>query len=114
DECHGSKANVINSILKQCSNTEYRIGTTGTLPTGAADLLNINAVLGNVLYTITSKELIDRGILTRMTVAGIFVKYSAQFIAKNKGRSYPEEVKLVERYAARQKVLTTILAHTPK
>ena len=114
DECHGSKANVINTILKQCINTEYRIGTTGTLPTGPADLLNINAVLGNVLYSITSKELIDRGILTRMTVAGILVKYPAQFIAKNKGRSYPEEVKLVESYVARQNVLATILAHTPK
>ena len=100
--------------MKQCINTEYRIGTTGTLPTGPADLLNINAVLGNVLYAITSKELIDRGILTRMTVAGILVKYPAQFIAKNKGRSYPEEVKLVESYVARQKVLATILAHTPK
>lgn len=110
----GSKANVINSILKQCINTEYRIGTTGTLPTAPADLLNINAVLGNVLYTITSKELIDRGILTKMTVAGIFVKYPMNFIMKNKGRSYPEEVKIVENYANRVKTLSTILSHTPK
>lgn len=114
DECHGGKAKVINTILKQCINTEYRIGTTGTLPTASSDLLSICSVLGNVLYNITSKELIDRGILTKMTVAGIFVKYPIQFILKNKGRSYPEEVKLVESYANRQKVLTTILAHTPK
>ena len=113
DECHNSKATVINSILKQCINTEYRIGTTGTLPTGAADLLTITGVLGNVLYTITSKELIDRGILTNMIVAGIYVKYPQDFILKNKGRSYQEEVKLVESYENRTKALEMILRHTP-
>lgn len=113
DECHGSKASVINSILKQCINTEYRIGTTGTLPTGAADLLSITGVLGNVLYTITSKELIERGYLTKMIVAGIIAKYPEDFIAKNKGRSYPEEVKMVESYQNRTKVLETIFKHTP-
>ena len=114
DECHGSKAMVINTILKKCKNSEYRIGTTGTLPTGAADLLNITAVLGSVLYTITSKELIDRGILTKMIVAGIFAKYPPEFIQKNKGRAYPEEVRLVESYPGRTAVLSTIFAHTPK
>lgn len=113
DECHQSKATVINSILKQCINTEYRIGTTGTLPTSAADLLTITGVLGNVLYTITSKELIDRGILTKMIVAGIKAKYPADFIAQNKGRSYPEEVRLVESYVGRTKVLESIFSHTP-
>lgn len=114
DECHQSKAAVINSILKQCINTEYRIGTTGTLPTSQADLLSITGVLGNVLYTITSKELIDRGFLTRMIVAGIVAKYPIEFITKNKGRSYPEEVKLVESYTDRSKVLDAILKHTSK
>ncbi len=113
DECHGSKATVINTILKQCINAEYRIGTTGTLPTGAADLLSITGVLGKVLYTITSKELIDRGYLTKMIVAGIVAKYPIDFISKNKGRSYPEEVKLVESYPNRVKVLETIFEHTP-
>lgn len=114
DECHGSKAAVINKILKMCINTEYRIGTTGTLPTSTADLLSITSVLGNVLYTITSKELIERGILTQMVIAGIKAKYPAEFIAKNKGRSYPEEVKLVESYPGRTKVLDLIFKHTPK
>lgn len=113
DECHNSKAQVINSILKQCINSEYRIGTTGTLPTGAADLLTITGVLGNVLYTITSKELIDRGILTNMIVAGIVVKYPIDFILKNKGRNYQEEVKLVENYENRTKALEMIFRHTP-
>lgn len=109
----GSKANVINSILKRCINTEYRIGTTGTLPTGAADILYITGVLGNVLYTITSKELIDRGYLTKMIVAGIVAKYPLDFIMKHRGRSYPEEVKMVENYPNRTKVLETIFKHTP-
>lgn len=44
----------------------------------------------------------------------MLLKYPTDFIMKNKGRSYPEEVKLVESYQTRSNVLTTILNHTPK
>ena len=113
DECHGAKAHVINKILKNCINTEYRIGTTGTLPDSTPDLLNINSVLGKTLYKITSKELIERGILTKMVVANIILKYPETFILKNKNREYTEEVSMVENYTNRNKALSTILDRTP-
>lgn len=113
DECHGAKAHVINKILKNCINTEYRIGTTGTLPDSTPDLLNINSVLGKTLYKITSKELIERGILTKMIVANIILKYPETFILKNKNREYTEEVSMVENYTNRNKALSTILDRTP-
>lgn len=100
----GSRAKVISDILKRCINTEYRIGMTGTLPTAAVDLLSITSVLGSVLFTITSKELIDRGILTPLTVIGVELKYPLDFIKQNRGRAFPEEVKLVETYENRNEV----------
>ena len=33
DEAHGVKANVVSKIMKSCFNAEYKLGTTGTLPT---------------------------------------------------------------------------------
>ena len=113
DECHNSKANVINKILKACVNTKYRIGTTGTLPTSNCDLMYITGVLGNSIFKITSKELIDKGFLTKMTIANIFLKYPFDFIKVNHGRNYPEEVKIVEEYKNRLKSLDIIFSHTP-
>lgn len=114
DECHSVKASVVNRLLKQCTNSIYRLGTTGTLPTPKADLFDILSVLNQVVFQITSKELIDSGVLTRMIVANILVKYPDEFISKNKNRSYPEEVKLVEEYDDRNRALDVIINNTPK
>lgn len=112
DECHSSKATVVNKILKACVNSRWRIGTTGTLPTSQMDLLQIACVLGQVLYRITSKELIDRGYLTRMVVAALFVKYPKEFIKRIKGADYNNEVKEFEECDARQMAIDTVLKHT--
>lgn len=112
DEVHGSKASVLSKIMKWCVNAYYKIGTTGTLPNDKCDLLQIREVVGEVIFELKSKELIDAGVLTKIKIANIIAKYPAEFIKKNKGRSYPEEVKMVEEYQDRNKVLELILSHT--
>ena len=112
DEVHGSKASVLSKIMKWCTNAYYKIGTTGTLPNDKCDLLQIREVVGEVIFELKSKELIDAGVLTKIKIANIIAKYPAEFIKKNKGRSYPEEVKMVEEYQDRNKVLELILSHT--
>lgn len=112
DETHGAKAKVLGQILKQCENARFKIGTTGTLPTDKSELLQIKSVIGDVIFELKSKELIDVGVLTKIKIANIIAKYPAEFVAQNKGRSYPEEVRMVEEYADRNKVLKTIIDHT--
>ncbi len=112
DEVHGVRANVMSKLMKWCTNAYYKIGTTGTLPNDKCDLLQIREVVGEVIFELKSKELIDAGVLTKIKIANIIAKYPAEFIKKNKGRSYPEEVKMVEEYQDRNKVLELILSHT--
>lgn len=112
DECHQSKANIVSRILKSAYNAEYKIGTTGTLPTELSDQLIINSVIGNTIFELKSKELIDGGYLTKMTIASIFLKYPETFVQENKDRTYPEEVKMVEEYQDRNKALNFIIDHS--
>lgn len=114
DEVHGVKANVMSKLMKWCCNAYYKIGTTGTLPNDKCDLLQIREVVGDVIFELKSKELIDKGVLTKIKIANIIAKYPSDFVLKNKGRSYPEEVKMVEEYKDRNKVLEYILEHTDK
>lgn len=114
DEVHGVKANVMSKLMKWCCNAYYKIGTTGTLPNDKCDLLQIREVVGDVIFELKSKELIDKGVLTKIKIANIIAKYPSDFVLKNKGRSYPEEVKMVEEYQDRNKVLEYILEHTDK
>ncbi len=112
DECHQAKCSVVTRLLKLMHNAEYKIGTSGTLPTEISEQLQINSVIGNVLFELKSCELIARGYLTKLNIAAIFLKYPEAFIAENKERTYPEEVKMVEEYPNRNKVLNFIIDHT--
>ena len=112
DECQGTKAQILSKILKCSFNAEYKIGTTGTLPKELSDQLIINSVIGNVLFELKSSELIEQGYLAKMSVAGIFLKYPESFVADNKNRTYPEEVKMVEEYENRDAVLKFIIDHS--
>lgn len=112
DECHQAKCSVVTRLLKLMHNAEYKIGTSGTLPTEISEQLQINSVIGNVLFELKSCELIARGYLTKLNIAAIFLKYPDAFIAENKERTYPEEVKMVEEYPNRNKVLNFIIDHT--
>jgi len=108
----GSKASVLSKLTKQCINARFKIGTTGTLPTDKSDLLQIKSVLGDVIFELKSKELIDVGVLTKIQIANVIAKYPPEFVKMNKSRSYPEEVKMVEEYEDRNKVLKLIIDHT--
>ena len=67
---------------------------------------------GYRIFELKSKELIDVGVLTKIKIASILAKYPPEFVMQNKGRSYPEEVRMVEEYADRNKVLKMIIDHT--
>ena len=82
DEAQTAKAISIKNILSNCVNAEYRIGTTGTLPKEKLDLMTIYGYLGPRLFYIKSKELIDKGILSKITVANIILKYPDEIFNK--------------------------------
>ena len=76
--CHGAsqKSKSIRSILDKCSNAYYRIGLTGTLPTADIDRYNIFGYLGPKLANVDSHELIERGILSKIDIYAVFMRYS--------------------------------------
>jgi len=113
DECHGARGIRLNDYIKYCINAKFKLGTTGTLPTSLSDKYDIFSVLGKVLYKITSKELIARGFLTDIIIANIFLQYPIEFILSNQERTFPEEVRMVEEYENRTKILDKIFSAMP-
>jgi superfamily II DNA or RNA helicase len=106
--CHGAKAISIQNIAKKCVNAEYRLGFTGTLPTEKIDLWNIYGYLGPKIYEIKSDVLIDKGVLSDITIANIILKYSKEYIEINKGLEYDDEVDLINNNCDRNKILKWI------
>jgi len=114
DETHSAKSMSIQSVLKKCVNAEYRIGMTGTLPTEKSDIFTIYGYLGPKIYQVRSKELIDKGVLSKIKIANLILKYPKDFVERNKKRPYPEEIREINGYADRNKAIKYIVDHVSK
>lgn len=66
---------IADKILRKCSQTEYRIGFTGTLPRGKYESMRIQAYLGDVIYSISTEELQKGGFVNKCKVASLILKY---------------------------------------
>jgi superfamily II DNA or RNA helicase len=109
DEVHNAKALQLQKILKECTNAEYRIGTTATLPKDQSETYNIFSVIGTPIFEYKTKQGIEDGYLSNMAIIALILKYPKDFIEKNKNRSYDMEIDEIENYAPRNATFNYIL-----
>ena len=111
DECHGAsnKSKSIRAILDKCINAYYRIGLTGTLPVADVDRFNIFGYLGPKLANVSSNELIERGILSKIDIYAVLLKYGETENKLVRKMNYHEEVSFITHHPKRNKVLGYIL-----
>ena len=111
DECHLSKAISLKSILTKSNKADFRIGLTGTLQTEPSDLLTIQGYLGPVIFQQTSSDLIDKGVLSKITIANLLLQYPEEVVDKNRYRPYAEEERTITEYEDRSKIFPYIIDH---
>ncbi len=92
DECHLAKNSSLTTILQGCSNAKYRIGLTGTLDGTRTHRLVVEALTGPVLKVATTKELIDKNILSKLNININLLFYGKEAREQCKGIKYPEEI----------------------
>ncbi len=109
DETHGAKSLSIRTILEMCDNAEYKIGVTGTLPDNKADKFNIYGFLGPLKYQLKSKTLIDNGILSKITIVNLIIRYGRRHIDHIMGNGYSYEVDFLMKYQPRNNIIRYIL-----
>lgn len=92
DECHMVKNSSISYILQNCTNAKYRIGLTGTLDGTKTHKLMIEALTGPTLRVATTKELIDKNILSKLNININLLFYDKQSRQDCKKYSYEQEI----------------------
>ena len=69
DECHKSAADVLTNMLaKVMANIPLRWGLTGTIPKNEAHWLKVKCNLGDVIVSVSAKELQDLGYLAKCII----------------------------------------------
>ena len=92
DEAHNFKAQSLATIMTACVNTKYRIGLTGTLDGTKTHKLVLEGLFGPVLQVISTKELIDKQILSPFNIKCLILKHSAEYSEKARDWTYQEEI----------------------
>lgn len=116
DEAHkiNNSAKGLNSIAGKCRNADFRMGLTGTLPKERVDIYNVYGYLGRKLSEEKSKKLIEKGILSKIKIVNLILKYPKHIIDKVKNCEYQYEYDTILKTEERNKSLDFILNNINK
>ena len=113
DECHLFKAKSLTSIMTKLKDCDYRIGTTGTLDGTDVHKLVIEGLFGKVFSVTTTKDLIDKDLLSQLKIECLILQYPLDKIEEIKRAKYQDELDWLVRNKERNAFIKT-LAHTLK
>jgi superfamily II DNA or RNA helicase len=108
DEAHQFKASSLKGVMTQLVNCDYRIGTTGTLDGSKVHKLVLEGLFGNVQRVATTKNLMDRGLLAKLEIKCLVLKYPEEVCKTVKGQSYPDEISFLCANESRNRFITNL------
>ncbi len=76
DEAHTAKATTIKTILSSATNADYKVGLTGSLDGSEANEMLLNSLFGETYNLVTTKELMERGIVANLNIKILNLSYS--------------------------------------
>lgn len=108
DEVHLAKAQEITKLMEKCSNADYRIGVTGTIPDWITDAVSVEGSFGPILDTMSVSKLIhEEKVLAPVKIKVLNIKYPKSL---SRGiKSYIQEREIIESYDFRKEVVKSIL-----
>lgn len=92
DECHGSSASVLSSLIEKCTNAFYRIGVSGTLSGSKIDETALIGHFGPITRVSSTSDLIEKNILSNLKIAIIRLKYPENICENLKHADYTGEI----------------------
>jgi superfamily II DNA or RNA helicase len=109
DEVHGASSATLQNIINMCTNAEYRVGFTGTVPIEEVSAHAIFGAIGPKMVIITTKELIDLGVLSKVLIVGMVLNYDDAAVKKATKMSYESEVAAIESNGSRPAVFDYLM-----
>lgn len=108
DECHLFKSKSLTAIMTKLKNCPYRIGTTGTLDGTLTHKLVIEGLFGRSHKVTSTKELMDKNILSNLSIDCILLKYPESTREPLKKITYQEEIDWIVQNPDRNKFICNL------
>ena len=107
-ECHLYKSKSLTDIMVKLKTCPYRIGTTGTLDGTLTHKLVIEGLFGLAHKVTTTKELMDKDILSNLSIDCILLKYPDVIRQQLKKITYQEEIDWIVQNKQRNQFITNL------
>ena len=108
DEAHQFKAKSLTTILSNCINSKYRIGTTGTLDGTQTHRLVLEGLFGPVYKATTTSELIEKGQLADFRIKCLILKYDESIRQQARKWDYNSEIDYIVKSEARNNFIRNL------
>lgn len=105
DEAHGASAKSLIGIMDKCVNAEYRIGLTGTIEDGQTHKYTLMDLFGHIHTTITTKEMIDREIVSNLTIKCLNLIHPRDACEQVATMNYEEELDYIISHETRNELI---------
>lgn len=93
DECHLATGKSLDGIIKKMTSCKYKIGLTGSLRDGKANLLQYVGSFGDIFRPVSTAQLMEEGQVTDLNINCLMLEYPQPIRDELKGVSYQEEMK---------------------
>lgn len=95
DECHQYRSQSLVALMTKLKDCPYRVGTTGTLDNIHVHKLIIEGLFGLVYKVTSTKDLIDKNILSELKVECLQINHPDSDRLLLKRRTYQEEIEWI-------------------
>lgn len=111
DEVHLATGQSLQTINEKLTNAEYKLGLTGTLKDTKCHIMQLTGLFGEVFAPITTRQMIDEGSASAISVNGFILKFSDADRQAVKKATYQEEIDFIIKHEGRNKFITNLACH---
>ena len=108
DECHLFKAKSLSTLMSNLDDCYYRIGTTGTLDGTQTHKLVIEGLFGRVFQVTTTKNLMDKKLLSTLDINCLVLQYTKDEKEFMKRKRYQDEIEWIVTHEKRNKFIAEL------
>lgn len=113
DEAHQADSMAIGKIIGMMPNVRYRYGFTGTLDGSKTHELQCRAWFGSLIKSSSTKELMDKGLLSSLEIESLSIEYSEKDREAMKSSDYQDEISFIVSHPQRNKFLVDLALSQP-
>ena len=108
DECHLFKAKSLSTLMSNLDDCYYRIGTTGTLDGTQTHKLVIEGLFGRVFQVTTTKNLMDKNLLSTLTINCLSLQYTKDEKEFMRRKRYQDEIEWIVTHEKRNQFIAEL------